>query len=427
LVRDAEGHPVRMIGSMADITERKQAEKKIRELNESLERRVEERTAELEDAIAELRESEERYALVVEGSNDGIYDCNIRTVELYCNDRLYEMFGLSRAEFTPTFEGFLEFVHPDDRQILMDNITAHLEQGTELELELRYKHSNGEYRVCTTRGKAQRDEDGAPLRMAGIATDITERKRAEAEIRLLNETLERRVEERTEQLQNAVTELERARNEAEAANRAKSAFLANMSHEIRTPMNGVIGMTGLLLDTDLTPEQREYAETVRASGENLLAIINDILDFSKIEAGKMELEAIAFDLGMVVEEAMGLHAERAHAKGLEFANLVEQDVPSALRGDPGRLSQILTNLLGNAIKFTEEGEVVLRATLDNVTDDAVMVRFEVKDTGIGMTEEQRSRLFQSFSQADVSTTRRYGGTGLGLAISKQLVELMGER
>ncbi|MDQ5828846.1 MAG: response regulator, partial [Actinomycetota bacterium] len=425
LVRDAEGRPVRMIGSMADITERKQAEKKIRELNESLERRVEERTAELETTIAALRESEEGYALVVEGSSDGIFDWNIRTGELYWNDRLYEMFGLSRSEFAQTFEGFLGFVHPDDHKKLMDNVTAHLEEGAEFDIELRYRHSSGEYRVCTTRGKAQRDEKGAPFRMAGIATDITERKRAEEEIRKLNETLESRVEERTEQLQNAITELERARNKAEAANRAKSAFLANMSHEIRTPMNGVIGMTGLLLDTDLSPEQREYAETVRLSGENLLAIINDILDFSKIEAGKMELEAIDFDLGMVVEEAIGLHAERAHAKGLELANFIEQDVPSALRGDPGRLTQVLTNLLGNAIKFTEEGEVVLHVSIVEERDGEMVVRFEVRDTGIGMTDELRSRLFQSFTQADTSTTRRYGGTGLGLAISKQLVELMG--
>jgi signal transduction histidine kinase/CheY-like chemotaxis protein len=242
---------------------------------------------------------------------------------------------------------------------------------------------------------------------------------------ILNYSYESIREKTQSSLETQKTKLRKATREANAANQAKSEFLANMSHEIRTPMNGVIGMAHLLMGTEQTAEQREFTETIQKSADSLLEVINDILDYSKIESGKIELEAINFDLRVAVESVGDLLAVRAHEKGLEYVATIDAEVPSLLCGDPGRLRQIIINLVGNAIKFTESGEIVLHAALVDESATHGTIRFSITDTGIGIPSDRMDHIFNSFSQADSSTTRKYGGTGLGLNISKRLAELMG--
>jgi PAS domain S-box-containing protein len=290
--------------------------------------------------------------------------------------------------------------YPGESYRQVEQLFQALAQGNVRDYEMVLTTKSGEQRTIAWNSLNRFDAAGQLVEIIGFGHDVTARKHIEAE-------------------------LHRAKEAAEAASRLKSEFLATMSHEIRTPLNGIIGMTGLLLDAELAAEPREYVEMIRRSGEALLTIINDILDFSKIEANKLTLEYSDFDLRVMVEDVLELLAERAYSKGLELVYRLDADLPTWVGGDPGRMRQVLTNLVGNAVKFTDRGEVVVYVTLAEETADDALFHMAVTDTGIGIPPDVQARLFQAFSQADSSTTRKYGGTGLGLAISKRLVELMG--
>ncbi|MBM4243024.1 MAG: response regulator [Deltaproteobacteria bacterium] len=349
---------------------------------------------------AALRASEGRYQLAVRGSNVGIWDHDLATGTQYFSPHYKELLGYAPDEPDASFGTFGVHIHPDDRLPVLEHVSRHLTERVPYDFEYRVITREGAERWVQSRGQAVWNEAGHPIRIAGSIRDVTESKILENELR-------------------------RARDTAEQASRAKSEFVANMSHELRTPMNGVIGFAHLLLDTELTPEQREFAQTIGNSADGLLRIINDILDFSKIDAHRLVLESIDVDVRSVFESVLALVSEKAAERRLELAAFVDDAVPRTVVGDPVRFQQVVLNLVGNAVKFTEKGEVVLRCSRDETDDGAVHLRVSVSDTGIGIAADVLPLLFEPFRQADQSTTRRFGGTGLGLTISKQLVELMG--
>jgi two-component system sensor histidine kinase/response regulator len=346
-----------------------------------------------------LSVSDQMYRSIFENAIEGIFQTTPEGQYLNVNPALAKMYGYeSTHALMAGLTRIANELYVDPRR-RFDFITEMREKGFVRSFESEIYRRDKSKIWISENARAVCDKSGELLYYEGMVEDITERKRLE-------------------------DELKTAMHAAEAANRMKSEFLANMSHEIRTPMNGVIGMTDLLLMSDLTPEQRGFANTVRISGESLLIVLNDILDFSKIEAGKLDLEIIDFDLGEAIDNIMDLLAAQAHSKGLELVAFVHPEVPTHLRGDPGRVRQIVNNLVGNAVKFTSQGEVVVKVSKVGASENSTLLRFEVRDTGIGIELDAQTRLFEAFSQADSSTTRRYGGTGLGLAISKKLVRLM---
>lgn len=370
---------------------------------------------------AKLKESEFRWKFAVEGAGDGLWDWDVANSTVFFSKRWKEMLGHSEDEIGQGLDEWEKRIHPDDKVATLAAVQAYLEgRASVYANEHRVLCKNGEYKWILDRGMVvAREAEGKPLRLVGTHTDISDRKAAAAELKHYQDNLEHLVQQRT-------AELSIAKAGAEAANRAKSAFLANMSHELRTPMNGIMGMTELALHRATDPKQIDQLNKVSQSSSHLLRLINNILEVSKIEAEQVVFEQVPFKLHSVLEEILALVGNKAKAKGLQLIiNIPAELTTLPLQGDQGRLGQVLLNLVNNAIKFTAQGSVAITISQTEESASGTLLRFEVRDTGIGIAREDQKRLFNIFEQVDDSSTREYGGTGLGLAISRRLARLMG--
>ncbi|CAM2879414.1 PAS domain-containing hybrid sensor histidine kinase/response regulator [Rariglobus hedericola] len=387
---------VRVAGTMQDIDDRKRAELEVARLAE-------------------------RMTLAAKFAGIGIWEYNEATGELIWDDAMLALHGMHRDAFPGNFSIWGLVMLPDDRASEEQINRAFAEGRGEFDVEYRVLTPDDDVRYIRNCGRIVRDADGRIIRSYGVNYDIT-RERVNM-IALLESDESLRAANTS--LQATIEEAQRLARVAEAANQAKSSFLATISHEIRTPLNGVIGMTNILAGTPLDAEQRDYLQTIKLSGESLLTLINDTLDYSKIEAGRVELERQPFDLLACVAEAMDLVEPHTRQKNLSLSRIISSDTPRMIEGDASRLRQILVNLLGNAVKFTDHGGILLETRVDSASADEVSLTFQITDTGIGIPKDKQARLFEHFFQVDASITRTHGGTGLGLAISRRLTELMG--
>ena len=369
-----DGKVTKLVGVIQDITQQYETEEGLKVLNE-------------------------RIGVALRAAKMGVWDFFPNENILHWDENLYGLYGIKKEDFSGAYDAWSSSLHPDSIKQAEEELGMALRGEKDFDTEFEIVLPDGRKRIIAGEAIVLRDENGQAQRMIGVNFDVTDKKLAEQE-------------------------LIQAKEAAEEASRAKSEFLSVMSHEIRTPLNAVIGVSGLLEETSLNEEQQDLVKTIRQGGESLLSVISDILDFSKIESGRMETEQLEFDLTNPIEDVIDILSKEAHKKGIELLYQIDSDSLGTFLGDSGRIRQILMNLLGNAIKFTQKGEVVLSVAIEEENEDTCLVQFSISDTGIGIPPEKIERLFQPFSQVDASTTRKYGGSGLGLAIVKKLVTLM---